>query len=230
MSVKFAPSLLCMDLLRVGEQLQVMDRRADFLHVDLMDLRFVENMGLSPAFVRAIRPAVRKPIDCHVMGLGLDWWIPALADAGADGITVHLEAAGGDASDILKDIQARGCSAGLALSPETEADQAAALLPLVDKVTVMTVKPGFPGAPFLWDMLPKIARLNELREKVRLSFQIEMDGSCADDNFQALREAGTDVFVVGTAALFGRDPSLERAFDRMEECFLGGPAPERGRV
>ncbi len=153
----------------------------------------------------------------------MDWWIPPLAAAGADGITVHLEAAGGAVPDILKDIRGRGCSAGLALSPETGADGAAALLPLVDKVTVMTVKPGFPGAPFLWDMLPKIARLAQLREELGLSFEIEIDGSCADDNFQALREAGADVFVVGAAALFDRDPCLERAFDRMEESFLGGP-------
>lgn len=221
MSAKFAPSLLCMDLLHVEEQLQVMNRRADYLHVDLMDLRFVENMGLSPAFVRAIRPIAQKPIDCHVMGLDLDWWVPALADAGADGITVHLEAAGDRAPAVLAGIRARGCSAGLALSPETGADQAAPLLPLADKVTVMTVKPGFPGAPFLWDMLPKIARLAQLRQELSLSFQIEMDGSCAGDNFQSLRQAGTDIFVAGTAALFGRDPDLERAFDQMEAHFFG---------
>ena len=220
MKVKFAPSLLCMDLLHVGEQLQVLNRRADYLHVDLMDLRFVANMGLSPAFVHAIRPAAQKPIDCHVMGLGLDWWIPALAQAGADGITVHLEAVKDQAPAVLAAIQAQGCSAGLALSPDTEADQAAPLLPLVNKVTVMTVTPGFPGAPFLWDMLPKITRLAQLREELGLSFESEMDGSCADDNIQPLRQAGTDVFVLGTAALFSRDPCLERAFDQMERCFL----------
>ncbi len=221
MRARFAPSLLCMDLLRVGEQLKVLDRRADCLHVDLMDLRFVDNLGLSPAFVRAIRPAVKKPIDCHVMGLGLDWWVGELADAGADGISVHLEAAGAAAPAVLEDIRARGCRAGLVLSPGTGADQAERLLPLVDKVTVMTVEPGFPGAPFLWDMLPKIAGLARLREKLGLSFEIEMDGSCADGNFQALRRAGTDVFVVGAAALFGRDPELERAYGQMERAFLG---------
>lgn len=223
MSVKFAPSLLCMDLLRVESQLRVMNRRADYLHVDLMDLRFVENMGLSPAFVRAIRPIAQKPVDCHVMGWDLDWWVPSLADAGADGITVHLEAAGDKAPAVLGDIRARGLITGLALSPDTGADQAAPLLPLVDKVTVMTVKPGFPGAPFLWDMLPKISRLAQLRRELGLSFEIEMDGSCADDNFQALRQGGADVFVVGAAALFGRSPDLEQAFDRMEARFLGGP-------
>lgn len=226
MSVRFAPSLLCMDLLRVENQLQVMNRRADYLHVDLMDLRFVENMGLSPTFVQAIRPIARKPIDCHVMGWDLDWWVPALADAGADGITVHLEAVGNKAPVVLGDIRARGLITGLALSPDTGADQAAPLLPLVDKVTVMTVTPGFPGAPFLWDMLPKISRLAQLRQELGLSFEIEMDGSCADDNFQALRQAGVDVFVVGAAALFGRDSDLEQAFDRMEAHFLGNPLRE----
>lgn len=221
MNVKFAPSLLCMDLLRVEEQLQVMNRRADYLHVDLMDLRFVPNMGLSPTFVQAIRPLAQKPIDCHVMGWDLDWWIAALADAGADAITIHLEATGERAPDLLANIRTRSCSPGLALSPETSADQAASLLPLVDKVTVMTVKPGSPGAPFLWDMLPKITRLAQLREQLGLSFELEMDGSCADDNFQPLRQAGVDVFVLGAAALFGRTPSLERSFDQMEQHFLG---------
>lgn len=224
MSVIFAPSLLCMDLLHVEEQLQVMNRRAGYLHVDLMDQHFVKNMGLSPTFVQAIRPIAQKPIDCHVMGWDLDWWVPALAGAGADGITVHLEAAGASAPAVLAGIRALGCRPGLALSPETAAEQAAPLLPLVDKVTVMTVKPGFPGAPFLWDMLPKISRLAKLREELGLSFEIEMDGSCAGDNFQALRQAGTDVFVAGAAALFGRDPCLERAFDQMEEEFLSEPS------
>lgn len=219
MKAKFAPSLLCMDLLHVQRQIEVMNRRADYLHVDLMDLRFVKNMGLTPAFVRAIRPMAQKPMDCHIMGWDLEWWLPELAAAGADMLTPHLEALGEHAAATLCRIRALGCAAGLALSPETDAEAAAPYLPLVDKVTVMTVKPGFPGAPFLWDMLPKIEHLAALRAEMGLSFEIEMDGSCADDNFQALRQAGTDVFVVGAAALFSRDADLERSFDLMEARF-----------
>lgn len=222
MSVKFAPSLLCMDFLHVEEQIQVLNRRADWLHVDLMDLHFVKNMGLCPAFVKAIRPVAEKPIDCHIMGWDSSWWLQTLAEAGADMLTVHRETLGEDGAAVFQQIRALGCAAGLAISPETSAEEAAPYLPLVDKVTVMTVKPGFPGAPFLWDMLPKIERLAQLRRERGLSFEIEMDGSCADDNFQALRRAGTNVFVVGAAALFGRDSCLERAFDLMEQSFLGG--------
>ncbi len=220
MGVKFAPSLLCMDLTQVARQLEVMNRRADILHVDLMDLRFVENIGLCPAFVQAIRPLAKKPIDCHVMGWDLPWWIKALAKAGADSITVHLETLCGAGKGALEEIHALGCGVGLALSPETAAEAALPYLSMVDKVTVMTVKPGFPGAPFLWEMLPKIRRLATMREELGLGFAIEMDGSCADDNFAALREAGTDVFVVGAAALFDRCADLEQAFDRMEAAFL----------
>lgn len=219
MSAQFAPSLLCMDLLHVDEQLEVLNRRADYLHVDLMDLRFVRNMGFSPAFVRAIRSVAKKPIDCHVMGWDLAWWISALADAGADGITLHLEALGAAGEAPLRQIRSMGCQVGLALSPETPAHAARPLLPLVDKVTVMTVTPGFPGAPFLWDMVYKITDLAQLRGELGLSFAIEMDGSCADDNYAALRKAGTDVYVVGAAALFDRSPDLEQAFDRMEAAF-----------
>ena len=222
MNPKFSPSLLCMDFLHAAEQIAVMNRRADILHVDLMDLRFVENMGLSPAFVRAIRPLARRCVDCHVMGWDLPWWINALADAGADMITVHLETLGQAGEETLYQIRTLGCGAGLALSPETPANAAIPYLPLVDKVTVMTVKPGFPGAPFLWDMLPKITRLTHLRQELGLNFLVEIDGSCADDNYQALRQAGTDVFVVGTAALFGRNANLELAFDQMEESFFRG--------
>ena len=221
MSVKFAPSLLCMDLLHVEDQLRVMNRRADCLHLDLMDQHFVKNMGLSPTFVSAIRPAAKKPIDCHVMGWDLPWWIDTLAAAGADGITVHAEALGDDGEAVLRCLRGLGCVSGLRASPDTQPEAAARYLPLVDKVTVMTVRPGFPGAPFLWDMLPKIRRLAALRAERGLSFEIEMDGSCADDNFRPLREAGVDVFVVGAAALFGRDPDLEQAFDQMERSFLG---------
>ena len=155
------------------------------------------------------------------MGWDLPWWIDTLAAAGADGITVHAEALGDDGEAVFRRLRGLGCAAGLALSPDTQPEAAARYLPLVDKVTVMTVRPGFPGAPFLWDMLPKIRRLAALRAERGLSFEIEMDGSCADDNFRPLREAGVDVFVVGAAALFGRDPDLEQAFDQMERSFLG---------
>ncbi|MGN0995297.1 MAG: allulose-6-phosphate 3-epimerase [Candidatus Ventricola sp.] len=217
--VKVAPSLLCMDMLRVGEQVRVMNRRADYLHADLMDLRFVKNIGLGVAFVRAVCQAAEKPVDCHIMAKDLDWWLPALAGAGASMLTPHIEVTGEDTPRILASIRAMGCRAGLAISPGTPAQALAPYLPLVDKVTVMTIEPGFPGAPFLWDMLDKIRQLAQMRSELGLGFEIEMDGSCCDENFAPLREAGVDVFVLGAAALFGRSQNLETAFDRMEESF-----------
>lgn len=217
--VKVAPSLLCMDMLHVGEQVRVMNERADYLHADLMDLRFVRNMGLGVAFVRAVCSAAAKPVDCHIMAQDLDWWLPALRDAGAAMLTPHIEVTAENTRRILASIRGMGCRAGLAISPETPAQALEPYLPLVDKVTVMTIQPGFPGAPFLWDMLDKIRQLDEMRRAQGLSFEIEMDGSCCDENFLPLREAGVDVFVLGAAALFGRDADLETAFDRMDESF-----------
>lgn len=217
---KFAPSLLCMDMLHADDQIQVMNRRADYLHADLMDLRFVKNMGLGVAFVRSVCAAAKKPVDCHIMAEDLDWWITALHAAGADMLTPHVEATGEKTEEIIRRIRGLGCRAGLAVSPETPAEALIPYLPLVDKVTVMTIEPGFPGAPFLWDMLDKIRSIAHLRKEMELSFEIEMDGSLSDENYDALRDAGVDVFVAGAAALFGRSGNLEEAFDLMEAHFI----------
>ena len=218
---KFAPSLLCMDMLHVGAQIQVMNKRADYLHADLMDLRFVKNMGLGVTFVRSVCAIANKPVDCHIMAEELGWWLPALKDAGADMLTPHIEATGNKTAEIIRSIREMGCRAGLAISPKTPVEVLSPYLPLIDKVTVMTIEPGFPGAPFLWPMLDKIRFLAQMRAQMKLDFEIEMDGSCCDDNYDQLREAGTDVFVVGAAALFGRDENLDRAFDLMEANFIG---------
>lgn len=216
---KFAPSLICMDMLRAGEQAEVMNRRADYFHVDLMDLKFVANAGLSLAFTKAVASAAKKPVDCHMMCLDLGWWMPRLKEAGADMLTPHIEVTGKETPEVIAQIRALGCKAGLAVSPETPAPVLGPYLPLIDKVTVMTIRPGFPGARFLPEMAEKIAEIAKMRGQAGLDFEIEMDGSLADDNFAMLRAAGCDVFVAGTAALFGRDPDLDTAFDKMEKSF-----------
>ncbi|MDO4492954.1 MAG: allulose-6-phosphate 3-epimerase [Clostridia bacterium] len=216
---EFAPSLICMDLLRAGAQAEVINERAQWFHADLMDLDFVDNAGLGIPFVKAVATVAKRPVDCHLMVRQLDRWLPRAAMAGATMLTPHIEVTGEKTPEVLNKIAALGCKAGLAISPETPVGALVPYLDRVEKVTVMTIRPGFPGAPFLWETVEKIRELRAMRDGRRLGFQIEMDGSLSEENFSALREAGCDVFVAGAAALFARDDDLAKAFDKMEAAF-----------
>ena len=215
----FSPSLMCMDLLSMKEQVEILNERADFYHVDIMDGHFVKNITLSPFFVSNLKRISKLPIDVHLMTEYPDDYIEELAKSGADYICPHAETINKDAFRIINKIKSFGCKAGIVLNPATPIEWIKYYIHLLDKITVMTVDPGFEGQPFIPEMLDKIKELKELKEKNGYSYLIEVDGSCNERTFDILTEAGAEVLIVGSSGLFNLDSDLPKAWDKMMEIY-----------
>lgn len=215
MKPMFNPSLMCMDLLSIREQLQTLNTRADMFHVDIMDGHYVKNITLSPDFCKAVRPVCRIPLDCHLMVTTPEDFIDPLAEAGATYICPHAETINADAFRIVNKIHSLGCKVGVVINPATPVSYIQYYIHLLDKVTVMTVDPGFAGQPFIREMLDKIRELKKLKKEKGYDFLIEVDGACNESTFGDLAEAGTEVFIVGTSGLFNLDQDLAKAWDKM---------------
>lgn len=213
--IKILPSILAADSLRMGEEIaRVMEAGADGLHVDIMDAHFVPNLSFSPALVKAIRkgfPAVYQ--DVHLMMDNPAAYIAAFAEAGADAITIHAEIPE-NIEEILRDIRARGCKAGLSVKPKTDVRAVKKYLPLCDQVLVMTVEPGFGGQKFMADMMPK---LRWLRGNGFVG-GVQVDGGVNVETARACVSAGADELVMGTALVRAEDPvAVIRACRFLEE-------------
>ena len=215
----FSPSLMCMDLLSMKEQVEILNERADFYHVDIMDGHFVKNITLSPFFVSNLKRISKLPIDVHLMTEYPDDYIEELAKSGADYICPHAETINKDAFRIINKIKGFGCKAGIVLNPATPIEWIKYYIHLLDKITVMTVDPGFAGQPFIPEMLDKIKELKELKEKNGYNYLIEVDGSCNERKFDILTEAGAEVLIVGSSGLFNLDSDLPKAWDKMMEIY-----------
>lgn len=216
MKTQIAPSLMCMELIKINEQLNFLEKRIHFHHVDLMDGHFVPNLTLSPYFIEQIRPYTKVAIDAHLMTEVPGNFIKPCADAGADYISMHVETLSAVGYRNIKMIRDLGKKPGLVFNPETTIDNAKHYLHLVDIVTIMTVDPGFAGQPFIPEMLEKIEELADIKKRRGLGLIIQIDGSCNTKTYERLIKAGSEVLVVGSSGLFGLDASIERAWDKMQ--------------
>lgn len=217
--MKFSPSLMCMDFLDMRNQLEIMDSRAYSLHVDIMDGHYVKNITLSPDFVKAIRPATSLPLECHLMTTNPEDFIPMLLDAGADLVSPQAETINAQAFRLINLVKARGKKFGVTINPSTPLSYIKPYIHLLDKITIMTVDPGFAGQPFIAEMLDKIREAKELKEENGYKYLIEVDGSCNERTFKILSEAGAEILIVGSSGLFGLDKDLVKAWDKMEETY-----------
>jgi ribulose-phosphate 3-epimerase len=209
--VKVAPTLMCADLLKVGEEVRLLDEGGvDLFHVDIMDLHYVPNVTLGPDFVKAVRRATKLPLNCHLMVEDPDLLVPVLADAGADIIVPHIEAPY-HIDNTLNRIREAGCRPGIALNPATPVAQLEHVLPLVDEVLVMSVNPGFAGQKFIPYVMDKIRHIRQCLDNLGLKAQIMVDGGVTQGLLPKLAEAGTDVAVVGSSSLFFKDVPLKQA-------------------
>ena len=205
--IRIAPSILSADFGRLAEEIRAVEAAgADWIHVDVMDGRFVPNITLGPAVVEACRRATRLPVDVHLMIESAERHLDAFVDAGASSVSVHVEALP-HLQRALDHLRRRGAGAGVALNPSTPIGALEEILPEADFVLVMSVNPGFAGQTFLPPSLDKIRRLHQAVRARGLPTRIQVDGGIHLGNIRAVVDAGADTIVSGAATFAGGDPA-----------------------
>jgi ribulose-phosphate 3-epimerase len=203
-----APSILSADFGHLADQIAAAERGgAGVVHVDVMDGHFVPNITLGPPVVKAVRKATRLPIDVHLMIENADRYLDAFADAGANWISVHVEAVP-HLQRTVAHLRTRQVRAGVVLNPATPLVALEEILPELDYVLVMSVNPGFGGQTFLPGSLDKLRRLRALLATRGLSAQVEVDGGVDVTNIRSVKEAGAEVIVAGSAVFGAGDPEV----------------------
>lgn len=203
--IKIAPSILSADFAKLGEEIKDVEQGgADYIHVDVMDGHFVPNITIGPLIVEAIRPITTLPLDVHLMIENPDAYIGQFAKAGADIITVHVEACK-HLHRTIHLIKEHGVKAGVVLNPATPVDTIQHVIDDVDMVLLMTVNPGFGGQKFIKQVLPKIYAVSEMAKSKGLSIDIEVDGGVNVETAPLCIEAGANVLVAGSAVYNEKD-------------------------
>jgi ribulose-phosphate 3-epimerase len=208
-SIKIAPSILAADFLFLGDQVkQALEAGAEFIHMDIMDGQFVPNISIGPVVVEALAPMVHKAgavVDVHLMIDEPERFVPRFALAGADIITIQVEASK-DVLGTLKAIRIHGARSGLTLRPRTPLLSIQAGLPLADVILVMSVEPGFGGQKFLPASVARVKRIREWLTAANSTAELEVDGGVSTGNAHALAEAGASVLVAGVSIFHSGAP------------------------
>lgn len=218
-----APSILSADFTRLGEQLSEAETAgADWFHVDIIDGHFAPNLTMGPAVLEACRRATRLPLDVHLMIERPEHMLEPFARAGADLLTVHIEACP-HIHRILQTIQGMGLKAGVSLNPGTPAAAVREVLPLVDLVLVMSVNPGFSGQSFIEGVLPKIQTLRAWLDEGGFEARLEVDGGIGPATAPRVAQAGADVFVAASA-IFGHPQGIAAGVQALRAALAPLPA------
>lgn len=214
--VEIAPSILSADFARLAEEIQAVERAgASLLHVDVMDGRFVPNITIGLPVVKAISRATRLPLDAHLMIVEPGQYAEQFVAAGAQMVSVHIEA-DPHAHRTLSAIRAAGGQAGIAINPATSLSAVEEVLKFADYVLLMSVNPGFGGQKFIPESLDKLRRLRGMIDERGLQTRIEIDGGIDRDNIAEVAAAGAEIIVSGSAIFATKDPGV--AFRELREA------------
>lgn len=197
--IKIAPSILAADFSKLAEEvIEVEKAGADLIHIDVMDGHFVPNITMGAIVVEALRPITKLPLDVHLMIQNPDAYIEQFAKAGADYITVHVEACP-HLHRTLQLIRSTGVKSGVVLNPHTPVESILHVLDQVDMVLFMTVNPGFGGQKFIHSVLPKVKQLSSIIKERNLTIDIQIDGGVDEETIIPCVEAGATILVAGSA-------------------------------
>ena len=205
MEIKIAASILNADPINLEKEILNVNDSIDWIHFDVMDNHFVPNLSFGKSLLETLSKRRIKPLDAHLMIENPDKWAIDFADAGADSITFHLEAAK-DPRKIIKDIHNLNKKVGVAIKPKTNYEQVRELLTEIDVLLVMTVEPGFGGQKFMDDMLLKVQQARSEISTKQLNVWIQVDGGVGLETIEKATKAGADFLVVGSAAFSATDP------------------------
>jgi ribulose-phosphate 3-epimerase len=208
--IKLAPSLLAADFARLGEQVQKVEPMVDWLHLDVMDGHFVPNISFGIPVIAGLRPVTDLYFDCHLMTTNPGAYLPELAEAGANLVTMHIEAVP-DPTPLAELARAQGLDFGLVCNPATPFAAVGPFLEVSDVLLVMSVEPGFGGQSFIPETLSKVEAAREWVEERGLPTDIQIDGGITTRNARMAHDAGANVFVAGTAIFGADDPSAAAA-------------------
>lgn len=206
MGILISPSILNSDLARLADEIGRIDGAADWVHVDVMDNHFVPNLTLGLPVVESVLRHARIPVDCHLMIEDPDRWAPGYAEAGAQSVTFHVEAARNPVQ-LARDLRKAGARAGAAIKPGTSIDTVRDLVRELDMILIMTVEPGFGGQAFMSDMMGKVEQARALADSSDADIWVQVDGGIDSRTIEIAAAAGANVFVAGSAVYRAEDPA-----------------------
>jgi ribulose-phosphate 3-epimerase len=211
MSVRIAPSILSADLSRLADEIAMLEEGgADWIHVDVMDGRFVPNLTFGAKVIESVRKLTELPIDVHLMVVQPENYFESFADAGANGMTIHTEVSP-HLQRQLNRIRELGCWAGAVINPATPLSAVSEVIADIDLLLIMTVNPGFGGQSFIRGSVDKVRRAREMLAENRSKAFLEVDGGIDRKTIKSVWEAGADTFVAGSAIFSAKNPKAEIA-------------------